>query len=124
MSRAISIRAPKSLALLKVSPKEIEQYVEGVSTRVLESLPEGVRPAGINMVKMEQVIAGTNQTPGGWAEWTRACCGKRHLIDDFVMPSVDEMRYLESPLLSRAGADHAEVQLRVVTMEYPEKHRG
>lgn len=124
MSRAISIRAPKSMELQKTSPEKIEKYVEELSEKALSALPPDVRPVGVNMVKLDQIVAGTNLEPGVWVEWTRACCGHRNRIDDFVMPSVDEIRHQESASLVQAGEQHAEVQLKVITLEYPRQHRS
>ena len=58
------------------------------ATKMLAAFPRQVRPVGVNMISVSQA----RQTGGGgWAEWTRACCGSRNLIDEYTDPSPEEL---------------------------------
>jgi len=118
---------PESMALERMSPREIEGIVTEHATRMLESMPEGFRPTGVNRVVLDRAIGrggGGAGDWGGWAEWTRACCGSRAQIDDFQDPLIDEIEVAGSPVLRKVGGIHMESQLRVVDLVDPATHIG
>jgi hypothetical protein len=110
--KTISLNAPKSMAIDKMPEAEIATYVAKEADRILAAMPDDLRPVAVNTVRLNRAAA-----PGVWAEWTRACCDKRKLIDDFVDPVVRDFG-----LVDYAGQDprreaHAESQLRVLHLE-------
>jgi hypothetical protein len=127
MPQEYRITPPESMALERMSPREIERIVTEHASRVIESIPEGFRPTEVNRVVLDRAIGrpgGGAGDWGGWAEWTRACCGSRALIDDFQDPLIDEIEVAGSPVLRKVGGIHVESQLRVVDLIDPETHIG
>ena len=88
MAKVFHVRAPASVTLDKMDEKEIQKLVETEATKLLAQFPRQVRPVGVNMISVSQAQAGGG---GGWAEWTRACCGSRQLIDEYTDPTPEEM---------------------------------
>ncbi len=129
MSKEYRVTPPESMSLERMSPREIQGIVEEHATRMLESMPEGFRPTGVNRVVLDRAIGrggglGGPGDWGGWAEWTRACCGSRALIEDFEDPLIDELESPGSQVLRKVGGVHVESQLRVVDLEDPATHIG
>lgn len=91
MAKVFNVRAPASIDLAKMSEKEIYALVETESTKLLSSFPRQARPVGVNMVSVSQMPGSGAGDWGGWAEWTRACCGSRRLIDEYTDPTPEEM---------------------------------
>ncbi len=124
MGKEYRFAAPESMQLHRMSAKEIEQTVRRHATEALERMPDGIRPSGVNRVVLD---ATSTRRPGsgdwgGWAEWTRACCGSRTLIDDFDDPVISEIELAGSPVAARLSAAHFESQLRLVELEDPATH--
>lgn len=101
MSKILRVRAPKSMTLHKMGQHEIEKLVTEEASKAMSRLPEEFRPVGVNAVSIDQ-----RMDVGGWAEWTRACCDKRHLIDEFTDPVRGEINQLETH--ARNAAEHIE----------------
>lgn len=123
MSRILNLHAPKSMSLHTMRTEEIEQYVSKLADQALERGLEGGRPIGVNAVAIGQLVPLGGQDVGGWAEWTRACCNRRDLIDDFTDPAINEFEREGSPLVQQLAGQHVESQMRIVTLESPQ-HRG
>lgn len=109
MSKVFHVRAPKSLALAKMDEASIYKLVEAEATKALRQMPQNVRPVGINAVLLSQVGTGG----GGWAEWTRACCGSRNLIDEYVDPTPEELA--TAGLAARPQVKHIESSFTITT---------
>jgi hypothetical protein len=127
MSQEYRITPPESMALERMSPQEIEGIVTEHASRMLGSMPDGFRPVAVNRVVLDRAIGrpgGGAGDWGGWAEWTRACCGSRAQIDDFQDPLINEIEVAGSPVMRRVGDIHVESQLRVVDLVDPETHIG
>lgn len=129
MSKEYRVSPPESMALERMSAREIEGIVREHASRMLESVPEGFRPVGVNRVVLDRSIGrggglGGAGDWGGWAEWTRACCGSRAQIEDFEDPLIDELERPGSQVARRMGGTHVESQLRIVDLEDPETHVG
>jgi hypothetical protein len=124
MAKIVNLRAPESLRLEEMSQGDIEEYVRGNASRVLDSLPGEILPAGVNAVAIDALRPGTIQDPGFWVEWTRACCDARDRIIDFGdPPTLGEITTPGSVIHRSAVGEHLESQLRSVVMEYPQMHR-
>lgn len=123
MARTIHLKAPESMELRRLDRKEVERYVTEMADEALAKLPEGLRPVGVNSVALNQMIPGTNADPGVWVEWTRACCGHRHMIEDFEDPYVEQFEQPGSHVLRQIGGEHLESQLRIQELEHPRLHQ-
>lgn len=122
MAKVIEIRAPKSMELRKMGAKEIEAQVSRMADQTLEHLPKDARPVGINAVSLSQAIPGSAVEGGVWAEWTRACCNRRNLIEEFVDPVVDQFEIAATPFSAELGGQHVESQMRIIELEHPTMH--
>ncbi|GAA2615840.1 hypothetical protein GCM10010304_81520 [Streptomyces roseoviolaceus] len=110
------------MGLHNMSQQEIEAYVNDVATGALESLPEGIKPVGVNAVEIES-LADTDPERGGlWAQWTRACCAQRADIEEFEPPVLEEFTAPGSTVHRDAGRTHVESLLRTAALEYPDMH--
>ena len=101
MAKVFHVRAPDSLAVGKMDEAAINRHVEAEVGKVLSQFAQTARPVGVNMVSVSQLAGGG----GGWAEWTRACCGSRHLIDEYTEPDSPGNRR-GGPRLPPAGGSH------------------
>lgn len=123
MARVVTLRAPASLPIREMDPREVERFVANMADGILERLDDDVLPDAISAVSLQQVLPGTEQDYGVWVEWTRACCDRRDRIPDFQTPVVDDFERAGSPVLDKFGGEHMEHQMRIVALEYPEMHR-
>jgi hypothetical protein len=119
MAKVIRIRAPKSMELRKMGAKEVEAQVSRMADQTLEHLPKDAVPVGVNAVSMGQMIPGSAVEGGVWAEWTRACCDRRNLIEEFVDPVVDQFEIAATPFSAELGGQHVESQMRIIDLERP-----
>lgn len=110
--KTVSLNAPNSMKLDKMSANEIASYVAKEADKFLAAMPEGLRPVAINTVSLNKA-----SDPGVWAQWTRACCDKRKLIDDFEDPLARDFGIGEVAGLGTRIDSHAESQLRVLHLE-------
>jgi hypothetical protein len=130
MSKEYRVTAPASMAMHRMSASDIEDVIKEHSARMLDTMPEGFRPSGVNRVVLDSAArrigggGGGGGDWGGWAEWTRACCGSRALIDDFEDPLIDELEIAGSPVSMRLTGTHVESQMRIVELENPATHQG
>ncbi|HWL37213.1 MAG TPA: hypothetical protein VNQ77_13600 [Frankiaceae bacterium] len=122
MARIVQLRMPESERLLDMAPEEIERLVEEHADRALENLPEGIRPVGVNAVSLDALRPGTSGEFGVWAEWTRACCGKRDLIDEFEEPVIEDFSSPVARVHEGVRGTHVESVFRKVTLENPKMH--
>lgn len=63
MSKEYRVTPPESMSLERMSAREIESIVNEHATRMLESMPEGFRPTGVNRVVLDRAI-GRGGGPG------------------------------------------------------------
>jgi hypothetical protein len=117
MAKVFHVRAPKTMTLAKMDEASIYKLVEAEATKALKQMPQAARPVGVNAVMLSQIGAG-----GGWAEWTRACCGSRNLIDEYVDPTPEELAV--AGLATRPAAAHIESQFTVTTPSNLAMHGG
>jgi hypothetical protein len=122
VARTLNLKAPDSMRLTEMGREEVEKHVAEHAERVLDSLGDVARPIGVNAVSLAQSFPGTNRQAGGWAEWTRACCGSRAKIEDFEDPLLEQFERPDSPVLKEWGGEHLESQLRIQTFEHPTEH--
>ena len=122
MARVLNLQAPKSMTLHTMRPAEVERYVSDLAEDAFKRMPDGLKPAGVNAVALAQRMPGTGGDPGVWAEWTRACCGSRNRIQDFVDPVIDQFERPDSPVLRELAGQHLESQMRIITLEHPTMH--
>src|SRR5258705_5239771 len=108
MSKIVRFRAPQSMKLQSMNPKEIEQLVESEVSKAMAKIPHDSRLVGVNAVSVDAARATGG---GGWAEWTRACCGSRNQIEEYTDPVREEMVALETA--ARSGNVHVESQFIV-----------
>ena len=118
MAKVFHVRAPRTMVLSTMDDKEIQRLVEAEAVRILAQFPEQARPVGVNIVSVSQLPQGV----GGWAEWTRACCGQRDLIDEYVDPSPEELELAGRPY--RPQVTHIETNFTVQTPTNPVMHGG
>ena len=116
MAKVFHLRAPETVSLHKMDEKAIQKLVETEVGKVLEQIVKQARPVGVNMVTVSQMPRGAD----GWAEWTRACCGSRELIDQYVDPSPEDMEH--AGRLYRPSVDHIESTFTVQTNANPAMH--
>jgi len=109
MAKVFHVRAPKTMSLVKMDEASIYKLVEAEATKALKQMPQAARPVGINAVMLSQLGSGAD----GWAEWTRACCGSRTLIDEYVDPTPEELAV--AGLAARPAATHIESSFTVTT---------
>lgn len=114
MAKVINLKAPKSFSLLKMGEAEVAKYVSEHADRTLASLPDELRPVGVNRVSL-----GSNQAadPGVWAQWTRACCDRRSRIEDFTDPVRDDYNDAITPLSGVKANTHIESQMVTYRLE-------
>ena len=110
MAKVFHVRAPKTLTLAKMDEASIYKLVESEATKALKQMPQAARPVGVNAVMLSQLGTGGI---GGWAEWTRACCGSRNLIDEYVDPTPEELAV--AGLAARPAATHIESSFTITT---------
>lgn len=77
MVQIITLQAPESLGLHEMSLQEIEAYVDNVASHAVDSLPEGIRPAGVNAVKIEALRSGVGSKQEASSQWERACAAQQ-----------------------------------------------
>lgn len=119
MAKVFHVRAPASMSLATMNEKEIYKLVESEATNMLRQFPRQARPVGVNMVSVSQAgRAGV----GGWAEWTRACCGSRNLIDDYIDPSPEELELAGRTI--RPQQTHIESNFTIQTPSNLKMHGG
>lgn len=123
MARILNLQAPESMELRKMQPEELERYVSKLADEALDRIPDDLRPVGVNAVALSQHLPGTQAQPGFWAEWTRACCDRRHLIEDFEDPVIEQFEREGSLVTRQLEGEHLESQLRVQMLEHPTQHR-
>ena len=117
MAKVFHVRAPKSMTLAKMDEAAIYKQVEAEATKTLKAMPEGARPVGVNAVMVSQL-----GQAGGWAEWTRACCGSRNLIEEYTDPTPEELAV--AGLTARPAAAHIESSLTIHTPSNLKMHGG
>lgn len=116
MAKVFHVRAPTTVSLHKMDEKDIHKLVAEEVDKVMAHFPPSARPVGVSMVNVSQLPAGAD----GWAEWTRACCGKGNQIDEYVDPTPEE--------IENAGRDyrpqraHIESSFTVQTIANPVMH--
>jgi hypothetical protein len=110
MAKVFHVRAPKTMTLAKMDEASIYKLVEAEATKSLKQMPQAVRPVGVNAVMLSQIGAGGG---GGWAEWTRACCGSRALIDEYTDPTPEELA--AAGLAARPVVKHIESSFTITT---------
>ena len=86
MAKVFHVRAPKTLTLAKMDEASIYKLVEEEATKSLKNMPQNARPVGVQCRDAQP-----DWRRGGWAEWTRACCGSRNLIDEYLDPDPEEL---------------------------------
>ena len=107
----------------KARVSRIRTFVKRAES-ALDSLETGSRPIGINAVSLSQRLPGTAAEPGFWAEWTRACCDRRRVIEDFEDPLIEQFEREGSHVTRQLKGEHLESQLRVLELEHPTEHVG
>ena len=122
MTRTINLRAPKSLRLHEMSAEEAAAFVAREADRVLDDLPQDIRPLGISAVAMDAFVKGTAADPGVWAQWTRACCDRRDRIEEFVEPVVQDFDPAAAVQRPRLADEHVESLMRVESLANPAMH--
>lgn len=123
MAKKFNIRAPKSVKLHEMNEREIQAMVRKEAERMLDNLPKDYRPIGVNAVTVESLVPGSNQDPGVWAQWERACCGSRNKIEDFTDPVIQEIEPGDTAMNPQLLQTHFESQMRIINLENPEMHR-
>jgi len=124
MAKVLNLQAPKSMSLREMRAEEVERYVSKLADDALDRGLEGLRPVGVNAVALGQRVPGTAAAPGVWAEWTRACCNRRDMIEDFVDPVIDQFERDGSPVAQQLAGQHLESQMRIQTLEHPTHRKG
>lgn len=122
MAKKFNIQAPESIKLHEMDEREIQAMVEKESIRMLENMPEGYRPIGVNAVTVESMVGGNVQAPGVWAQWERACCGQQEKIAEFIDPVIREIEPDHTVKNPQLLASHYESQMRVIQLENPKMH--
>jgi hypothetical protein len=115
MVKVFDFKAPESLSLGELSPERAEAAARKLADRALEAL-DGVTPVGVNAVSLSEAKADTEV----WVQWTRACCDKRRLIDDFEEPIVADLDVAATSLPARLHNTHLESVLRTVRLQGPD----
>jgi hypothetical protein len=108
MSSIVRLRAPESWALHKMHQQEIEKLVTAEAERMLDAMPTDLRLVGVNAVSVDQKAADVDV----WAQWTRACCGSRARIEEFVDPVLGDISALTTTIKG-ATDQHFESHLTV-----------
>ncbi len=121
MAKYYQFRAPASIALDKMSDREIEKLVAEQSDRMLKALPEEFRPVGVQGIVLDSIREPTAIEGGVWAQWTRACCDKRKRIDEFREPITEELMEA-AKALRPASYEHIESQLSIQALSNPKMH--
>lgn len=112
MSNTVTFRNTSGKALHKLSEKEIRAMVMKQADRMLNTIPKDIRVGDVSAVQLE---SSTKQAAvdGVWAQWTRACCDKRRLIDGFTNPVNPELA-ITKPEMGRAlHQDHFDANLSI-----------
>lgn len=117
MAKVFHVRAPKTMTLAKMDEASIYKLVEAEATKTLKQMAQAARPVGVNAVMVSQVA-----DVGGWAEWTRACCGSRNLIEEYTDPTPEELAV--AGLAARPAAAHIESSLTITTPSNLAMHGG
>jgi hypothetical protein len=91
MSKTIKLKTADDVVLHKMSEEAIREMVIKQADEMLKSLPKELRVSQVNSVQLESNLKQVADI-GGWAQWTRACCDRRRLIEDFEDPLIDELR--------------------------------
>ncbi|MET0635660.1 MAG: hypothetical protein ABWZ25_06505 [Chitinophagaceae bacterium] len=100
MAKTINLKLDSSKVLHKMDEKEIREMVINQADAMLKSLPKDLKVSEVNSVRLQSSLKEVADI-GVWAQWTRACCDRRRLIEDFEDPRVIELG-IENPALEKA----------------------
>jgi hypothetical protein len=117
MSKIFHVHAPHTMKLHSMSGRDVEKLVESEATKALAAFPQAARPVGVNSVRV-------SQANGGWAEWTRACCGSRNQIDDYTDPVRGEWEGITNAIGAPSPFEHVESSFKVQDLSNPAMHGG
>ncbi len=123
MAKFYQLRAPASMSLHKMSDAEVEKMVTQQADKLLKTLPENLRPVGVQGVVLDSVKPGTSLEPGVWAQWTRACCDKRKQIDGFIDPVAEDFAAASLDAIQPRDLGHIETNFSVQTLSNPKMHK-
>lgn len=124
MAKFYQLRAPASMSLHKMSDREIEKMVIQQADKLLNTLPDNMRPVGVQGVVLDSIRPGTAADAGVWAQWTRACCDKRKRIEDFIEPVAEDFAAISEEVMRAKALGHVETQLSVQTLSNPKMHKA
>ncbi|GAA1871163.1 hypothetical protein [Myceligenerans crystallogenes] len=111
MVRIVEFVPPESIRLGELSPQEAERAAIQTADEMIERLG-GLRPVGVNAMALSQGL-----DPEVWVQWTRACCDKRRVIEDFEEPVVSDLDVTALQLPARMQGIHLESTLRTVRLQ-------
>jgi hypothetical protein len=117
MAKIFHVRAPHTVKLASMSEQDITKLVEAEATKTLGAFPPNARPVGVNSVRVSQDV-------GGWAEWTRACCGSRNRIDEYVDPVRGDWEAPSALPGAPSPAEHIESSFKIQTPAHLAAHGG
>ncbi len=94
MAKIVHLKAPESMELRRMDSEEIERYVADTAGEALDRLPEGVKPAGVSAVSLNQAFPSGDWE--GWVQWTRACADQGPRIEEGD-PMIEEIERSWTP---------------------------
>ena len=100
MSKTLNFKTPDHVNLHKMTEKEITEMVTKEADNMLKNLPKDLDISEVNSVRLQSNLKQVADI-GAWAEWTRACCNRRSIIEDFTDPAINELR-VDDPAIEKA----------------------
>lgn len=101
------------MRLTEMPKKEIERYVAEMADKALDLVGDN-RVVGVNAVAIGQVARDATEV---WAQWTRACCGSRPRIDEYVDPVAEDYGIPSGVLPETIASSHLESHFQVVELQ-------
>lgn len=110
MVKVFEFQAPESMRLTELTPERAEEVATKLAEEGLDRLGD-IRPVGVQAVALSRIETEV------WVQWTRACCDKRHLIEEFEEPVVADLDVPDTRLPLRMHNTHLESQMRSVRLQ-------
>ena len=119
MSKTFKLTAAEDLSLHKMTETQIRDMVAKQADSMIKNLPKDLKLSEVNSIQL-----GSNRREmadiEGWIQWTRACCDRRKLIEDFVDPVIDDLK-IQNPAIEKVlMQNHFDSNLSIRGITEPE----
>jgi hypothetical protein len=99
MSKTFKLTTSNDVSLHKMTETQIRDMVIKQADSMIKNLPKDLKLSEVNSVQLESNRREMADI-GGWVQWTRACCDRRKIIENFVDPAIDELK-IHNPAIEK-----------------------